>query len=211
MPSEYIQFGCGLCAPPSWRNFDAGPAFWLQKRLPLLRPMLLRRGFPDYPVERIEYADVIQGLPLKPGAARAIYCSHVLEHMALEEFRTTLRNVFTYLQPGGRFRLVVPDLEFIAKQYLEDASDQASSNFMQTAHLGERHHMRGLRAIPQALFGRAKHFWMWDYRTIAPELAAAGFVGIRRAQFGDSEEPRFNELEEIGRWKDCLGVECLRP
>ena len=45
MAQEYVQFGCGCCAPAEWRNFDAGPAFWLQRRLPFLKPLLQRRGY----------------------------------------------------------------------------------------------------------------------------------------------------------------------
>ena len=61
--SVYVQFGCGLCAPATWRNFDAGPAFWIQRNLPVLKAALLKRGFPDYP-RNIEYGDVIKGLPV---------------------------------------------------------------------------------------------------------------------------------------------------
>ena len=27
MDHRYVQFGCGMCAPETWQNFDAGPAF----------------------------------------------------------------------------------------------------------------------------------------------------------------------------------------
>jgi len=40
---EYIQFGCGLCAPTSWINFDAGPIFWIEKRLPFLKRVMVKR------------------------------------------------------------------------------------------------------------------------------------------------------------------------
>ena len=30
----YVQFGCGICAPTTWLNFDAGPAFWIERKLP---------------------------------------------------------------------------------------------------------------------------------------------------------------------------------
>ena len=110
MDHKYVQFGCGMCAPETWQNFDAGPAFWLQSRLPFLTPLLVKRGFPPYP-KNILYGDVIKGLPVPPQSAEAVYCSHVLEHMTLDEFRLALRNVFSYLRPGGTFRLVLPDLE----------------------------------------------------------------------------------------------------
>jgi hypothetical protein len=210
MDDEYVQFGCGMCAPDNWLNFDAGPAFWLQSRLPFLTPMLVKKGFPKYP-KNIRYGDVIKGLPVPPQSAQGVYCSHVLEHMALQEFRTTLRNVFSYLRPGGVFRLVLPDIEQLAKSYLDDPGPEAAHRFMRESYLGEESTTRGVRSLPSALFGRARHFWMWDFKAMAKELTDAGFTDIRRAQFGDSAYPRFNEVEDIGRWENCLGVECRRP
>jgi hypothetical protein len=210
MAQEYIQFGCGLCAPPTWRNFDAGPAFWLQKHLPFLKSALVRRGFPDYP-SNIEYGDVIAGLPVTEGTAQAVYCSHVLEHLALNEFRATLQHVFSYLKPGGVFRLVVPDLEFYTRRYVNSDRADASITFMRETLLGETQKDRGLGDKARSLFGRSQHLMMWDYKGMAAELAQAGFIRIRRASFKDAEDPRFGVVEDPGRWENCLGVECYRP
>jgi predicted SAM-dependent methyltransferase len=210
MNQGYVQFGCGVCAPDDWQNFDAGPAFWLQSRMPFFTPLLKKKGFPEYP-KNIKYGDVIKGLPVPPQSAQVVYCSHVLEHMSLDELRVALRNVFSYLRPGGTFRLVVPDLEQLIKTYLADPGAGAASRFMQDSYLGEKNVTRGLNAMPTALFGRARHLWMWDYKGMAEELAAAGFTSIRRAQFGDSSDPHFQNVESEGRWTDCLGIECKRP
>jgi predicted SAM-dependent methyltransferase len=210
MNQGYVQFGCGVCAPDDWQNFDAGPAFWLQSRMPFFTPLLKKKGFPEYP-KNIKYGDVIKGLPVPPQSAEVVYCSHVLEHMSLDELRVALRNVFSYLRPGGTFRLVVPDLEQLIKTYLADPTAGAASRFMQDSYLGEKNVTRGLNAMPTALFGRARHLWMWDYKGMAEELAAAGFTSIRRAQFGDSSDPHFQNVESEGRWTDCLGIECKRP
>jgi SAM-dependent methyltransferase len=210
MDHRYVQFGCGMCAPETWQNFDAGPAFWLQSRLPFLTPLLVKRGFPPYP-KNIQYGDIIKGLPVPLQSADAVYCSHVLEHLTLDEFRLALRNVFSYLRPGGTFRLVLPDLEQLIGVYVNDTTPGASSRFMQDSFLGEPSMTRGLKSMPAALFGRARHLWMWDYKGIAEQLAAAGFINIRRAQMGDSPDPRFKEVEDESRWTDCLGVDCRRP
>ena len=208
-PSDNVQFGCGTCAPESWLNFDAGPAFLLGKRLPFLQPALVRRGFPAYP-KNILYGDVIKGLPVAPGSARRVYCSHVLEHLALEDCRRTLRNVFGYLQPGGIFRFVVPDLRFYAQKYLDSAEPDAALVFMTETYLGEKVGARGWRSLPRAIFGRSQHLWMWDYGSFLPELASAGFTAIRRAHFGDSGDPAFADVEDEGRWQNCLGIECRK-
>lgn len=172
--------------------------------------MLVKKGFPPYP-KNIQYGDVIKGLPVPAQSADAVYCSHVLEHMTLHEFRVAIGNVFSYLRPGGTFRLVLPDLEQLIKVYLSDLSAGASSRFMQDSFLGEQTSVRGLKAMPTALFGRARHLWMWDYKGIAEQLAAIGFTDIRRARLGDSPDPRFSEVESESRWTDCLGVNCTRP
>jgi hypothetical protein len=52
---------------------------------------------------------------------------------------------------------------------------------------------------------------MWDFKSIVQELAAVGFVDIRRAAFGDSRDPQFASVEAKDRWDGCLGVECRRP
>ncbi len=156
MERQYVQFGCGLCAPVGWLNFDAGPAFVLQRRAPFLKPLLVRRGFPNYP-KNILYGDVITGLPIAAQSADAVYCSHVLEHMTLEEFRTTLRNVFSYLRPGGTFRLVLPDLETLIRAYGNDPTPEACSRFMHDSRLGRKTWPRGLRSIPTAVFERTRH------------------------------------------------------
>ncbi len=207
---QYVQFGCGLCAPATWVNFDAGPAFWMEKNLPFLKPMLLKRGFPDYP-KNIRYGDVIKGLPVELQSAAGVYCSHVLEHLALNEFRQTLRNVYSYLAPGGTFRFVLPDLEWLAKTYLQSSDSEAASRFMRDSYLGVDQQSGGASGVMKLLFGRSAHLWMWDYKNMARELEAAGFTSIRRARFQDNPDPRFQEVEDLGRWENCLGVECRRP
>jgi hypothetical protein len=211
MQRAYIQFGCGLCAPSGWRNFDAGPVFWVQKHTSVLNSVFRSKGFPIYPVNNIEYANVVLGLPVPPQSADGVYCSHVLEHLTLAEFRTAIRNVRQYLKPGGAFRLVVPDLEFMINRYNSTADPSAAMKLMEETILGVKNGHRGLRAAGQLLFGRSRHMWMWDYKAMAHELEQAGFVNIRRAYFNDSVDPRFQEVEDGGRWENALGVECITP
>jgi hypothetical protein len=42
------------------------------------------------------------------------------------------------------------------------------------------------------------------------ELRHHGFVRIRRAQFGDSDDSRCNEVEQADRFVDALAIECVR-
>jgi hypothetical protein len=200
----YAQFGCGLSAPPSWRNFDCSPSLRLQ-RVPLVGRLFRRAPYPAWPAH-VEYGDIVVGLPLSARSVEGMYCSHVLEHLALEDFRVALRRVRVYLRDGGAFRLVVPDLERIAAEYLRDR--RGAHWFLHEAHLGQPTRARGPAQFVRAWLGNSAHLWMWDYGQLAEELEHAGFTEIRRAEFGDSADPRFAEVEEKSRWIGCLGIEC---
>ena len=206
----YVQFGCGLSAPPGWLNFDASPTLQVQ-RLPGVGRLLARPPrFPAFP-ENVRYGDIVRGLPLEAGSCEAVYCSHVLEHLALDDFRAALRNTLSYLRPGGTFRLVVPDLERLCAEYVASTDEGAALAFMENAHLGARQRARGFGGALRSWLGNSSHLSMWDFKSIGRELSTAGFSAIRRAEFGDSSDPRFREVEDPGRWNGCLGVACERP
>jgi hypothetical protein len=49
---------------------------------------------------------------------------------------------------------------------------------------------------------------MWDFESMRVELQRAGFRDIRSAMFADSGDPMFAAVEDEGRWKDAVGVQC---
>jgi hypothetical protein len=204
----YTQFGCGSSAPVGWRNFDASPTLRLQ-RLPIIGRHFRGGAYPEFP-RGVEFGDVVKGLPLPAGSCRGVYASHVLEHLALDDFRKALAEVLRLLETGGTFRMVVPDLESLARNYLASTAPCPSSEFMERADLGQKTRSRGLRGLLRGWIGNSLHLWMWDERSLGAELRDAGFAGVRHAVFGDSQDRRFMEVEDSGRWDRCLGMECRR-
>jgi predicted SAM-dependent methyltransferase len=202
---SYVQYGCGMCAPETWSNFDASPTLRFE-RIPLIG-WLYTKNHTRFPAA-VRYGDIVQGLPVPPRSCRGVYCSHVLEHLSLAHLRVALQQTLAMLVPGGIFRLVVPDLEYLARQYLDDSTDFASSSFMRASGLGQERRVRGIRGMVVGSLGNAEHRWMWDYKSLARELANAGFVDVRRAAFGDCADPMFQAVEDQGRWQNCLGIEC---
>jgi hypothetical protein len=201
----HIQYGCGFCAPPQWLNFDASPTLRLQK-LPLVARLSIpeRRRFPA----NVRYGDILRGLPVKARSSEAVYCSHVLEHLSLNDFRVALTNTRQLLAERGIFRLVVPDLRTAAERYLADSSGTAAVRFMTETILGTAERSRGVGGLLRAWLGNSRHLWMWDYESLSEELTAAGFTGIRPARAGDSEDPNFAAVEEASRWVDAVGIQC---
>lgn len=205
--NKYVQFGCGFSAPDGWINYDASPTLRFEK-LPLLGKLYTRNinRFPN----SIQYGDVINGLPEEPNSVDLLYCSHVLEHLALDDFRCALRNSLILLRPGGVFRAVLPDLEFEARRYLEDDSHQAAIRFMEMTCLGVRSRKRGSAALIAELLGNSRHLWMWDYKALAHEFEVAGFIDVRRATIGDSLVSAFDAVEDPDRWTNCLGIQARK-
>jgi SAM-dependent methyltransferase len=207
MIARHVQFGSGLSAPDGWVNYDASPTLRFE-RLPLVG-RLYTRNAARFPAT-VRYGDIVKGLPERPGSVDALYSSHVLEHLALEDLRRALRNAHALLKPGGVFRSVLPDMEFEARRYLDDPSEDAVSRFMQETCLGVRSRPRGLGGLAASVLGNSQHLWMWDYKALAREMADAGFVSVRRANIGDAELAAFSSVEDPRRWTNCLGVECRR-
>jgi SAM-dependent methyltransferase len=205
---HYVQYGCGFSAPVGWKNFDASLTLAFE-RLPLVGRLYIKNEsrFP----ENVEYGDIVKGLPVAHDSCKGVYCSHILEHLSFNDFKVALSNTYKILQPGGIFRLVLPDLEYSVRHYLSDPSSDAASAFMRETYLGNENRPRGLKNLVISWLGNSQHLWMWDYKSIEQELNKAGFVVVRRAFFGDSSDAMFFGVEERSRWDNCLGVECKKP
>jgi predicted SAM-dependent methyltransferase len=99
---KYLNLGCGSRFHPCWDNLD------FQSTATAVRAHDLRKGIP--------YPDA---------AFDVVYHSHVLEHFPKQDAPRFLRECYRVLKPGGVIRVAVPDLESIARLYL-DALDKAS-------------------------------------------------------------------------------------
>ncbi len=204
----YVQYGCGFSAPREWRNFDVSPTLRIE-RLPLIG-QLYTKNKSRFP-ENVEYGDIVKGLPLPAGSCACVYCSHVLEHLSLYDFRMALNNTKTILKRNGVFRFVLPDLEYLAKCYIGNPSDQAALEFMKDTFLDHERRSKKLKEFIEAWFGNSHHLWMWDYKSIKAELEKVVFMDVRRVFFGNSSLPIFGKVEDKDRWDNGLGVECRPP
>jgi len=204
---EYVHFGCAWIAPKGWRNFDASPTLRFE-RLPLIG-MLYTKNHSRFP-KNVEFGDIVKGLPIPIESCKGVYCSHVLEHLSLEDTRTALKNTYGLLKKGGVFRLVLPDLEYSIKTYINNTDADAAVFFMKETLLGQERRPHDLKGMVLSLLGNSNHLWMWDYKSIETELRNAGFLKIRRARFQDAADPFFRQVEESEKWENCLGVECIK-
>lgn len=206
--SPAVQFGCGLSCPSGWINYDSSFRLRLQ-RLPVVGALVPSGPYGRFPGD-VRYGDIIKGLPLKPGSVELLYCSHVLEHLALEELRVALRNCHALLANRGTFRIVLPDLEHMIRTYGESSANDRGFRFIQNSGMGMTRRSRGWLGRVKETFASSRHVWLWDYPSLSEELSQAGFSGIRRATFGDSGIAAYEAVEAEPRWRNALGIQCMR-
>jgi predicted SAM-dependent methyltransferase len=208
----YVHYGCGQVSPKEWINFDASPTLQIQKT-PVIG-WILKRQLGQQFDPHVRFGDITKGLPgIKEGSADGVYCSHVLEHMSLEDFRKALTNTYKILKKGGRFRIILPDLEPLIRDYIADKEKNdpdASLTFISRTLMGSETRPRGIKNLGRHLFGYLKHLWLWDYESIEKELRKVGFSNIRKCEFNDSEDEMFKLVESEERFKLCVKYEAIK-
>lgn len=208
---KYLQYGCGLSNPLDWENYDSSPTLKIQK-IPIIGKILqpyLNVVFP----KNIKYGDIVKGLNVSKNTYDGIYCSHVLEHLSYCDLKKTLKNTYEYLKPGGIFRMVLPDLEILCREYVNEVNKKnpkGSLRFMNDSLLGVIERKTGLKQILINMLGNSKHLWMWDYYSLSEELREVGFSDIRRCKFNDSNDVMFLRVEEKDRFVNCLSIEVIK-
>jgi predicted SAM-dependent methyltransferase len=106
-----VNLGCGTRYHADWVNYDLTPTGAGVRR-----------------------ANFIEGVPLSDGAASCVYHSHILEHLPPALGRRFLGECFRVLAPGGILRVVVPDLEQSARDYLETLAARRAGRDMRVEH-----------------------------------------------------------------------------
>jgi len=207
----YVQYGCGYEAPKQWRNFDASMTLrW--ERTPIVGRLYTKNAV-RFPATA-EFGDIIKGLPLKDESCQGVFASHVLEHFSFDEFHRALENTKRILRKDGVFRLVVPNLEWYAREYIariNSGDPKANEFFMRRTYLGEEKRARGPIQFIYEFLRTSRHFWMWDIPSMKSALTEHGFHNIRRCYFGDSEDPMFKLVEQEGRYDEgSFGMESIR-
>jgi len=197
-----LNLGCGPMAEPThWHDYDGS---WnvLASSMPLGLGWLSRKvlghggkGFPRH----VRYMDITKRLPFADRSVDAIYFSHVLEHLYLDEGKRLLADCLRILRPGGAIRVLVPDTEYFLNDYLAKAQLRDSDAcYRLNEMLGFRVlTSRGnfLKRMYAAATDFHTHKFMYDRAYLARCLADAGFTRIDEAHYGTSRIPEVQEIE----------------
>lgn len=93
----YLNLGCGSRYHTDWKNID------------------FNSNSPN-----VSAFDLSLGIPGENNSAHVVYHSHLLEHFPKHKAPFFLKECLRVLKSGGILRIAVPDLEQIARSYLEN-------------------------------------------------------------------------------------------
>jgi predicted SAM-dependent methyltransferase len=94
---KYLNLGCGGKFHKDWINADIAPR--------------------DKSVLKCNF---LKGLPFESDTFDVVYHSHILEHMTKPDGEKFINECVRVLKKGGVIRIVTPNLERIAKEYLSN-------------------------------------------------------------------------------------------
>lgn len=160
-PPYKVQIGSGLVRRAGWLNTDIGPRaqYWLDMGEPF--------PFPNSSVTRL-------------------FSEHVVEHVTPDVVEHFLREAHRVLAPTGLLRILTPDAESLAREYIA-RSDRALALVQRNAVLGFRsqYPVDNLNLV----FHANGHRYVWDEESLTDALRQAGFRQVRRRRVGDSNDP----------------------
>lgn len=156
--------------------------------------------------------DLSQGVPGCDNSLDLIYHCHFLEHLGYPEAIRLLQQARLRLKPGGRMRLLVPDLELWIANYQHN-----NTSFFDAyrRHALRRHAelfpTKG--AVFMGMLHQHGHRWGYDFETLNWLLRDIGFTDIERTLFQESRIPEIALMEPYTalRGMESLCVECRKP
>jgi len=219
-----VNLGCGEIGLDGWINID----WTLSARLirnPFTRwlaYLLSRIGLMDISTNwppSLLLKDLRKGLPFKDDSVDFIYTSHFINYCLKKyEAKYVLEECHRVLKKGGVVRIVVPDLELLARKYVErdsnlyyntfkfrkDDDDTLADRFLKFFYppqnknpikgfWGKRGKLKYKLALIRETVSCSK--WMYDFDSLASMLHASGFKSVERKTFRVGRTPDIDKLD----------------
>lgn len=206
-----VNLGSGISCLDDWINIDSSFNARLAK-YPRLRYSLLKIGILPKKyyeiswskhIKKIMVRDVRKKLPFDDESIDFIYSSHLIEHLRKDEAEKVLRECIRVLKRGGLIRLVVPDLELMARNYLKEIEDiqtnkgkkreyRPSERFLDVLGVGVE---RTKTPFILKIFSSGYHKWMYDQFSLTALLASCGFTDIQKRSYKEGGVPDIEFLD----------------
>lgn len=208
-----LNLGCGSRPAAGWVNIDRSPGILLH-RMPRTRRVLRASGLlsehhmTTWPAGIVRL-DITKGLPFRDVSVQAIYSSHTLEHLYMNDAQILLRESFRVLQPGGVIRVALPDVEAMLRNFIRSAEQRdPDAGYRLNADLNTYPNRRpNLAGKLQALVSGQWHRWQPTRDLIFQFLADAGFSDASEETFREGALP---DLEAVEHRQESFFIEASR-
>jgi SAM-dependent methyltransferase len=203
-PVVKVNLGSALAVAPGWVNVDASlNALIAGAPTPVLQAAYRWSGS-RVMYSREEYCRILRshrflhvnfehGLPLEDRTVDFIFCSHLLEHLYVDDASRLVREMYRSLKPGGWVRISVPDLAHAVLLYQRGERTRALGYFFSDSRIGALN----------------RHQYMYDFALLRDALQQEGFVDVERRAFRQGHLPDLELLDN--REDESLFVEARRP
>ncbi len=167
-----LQIGAGGNDPPGWFNTDIKPS------------------------KGESYLDATKPFPLPAGSIDYIFSEHVIEHLTYEDGLAMLRESRRVLAPGGKVRVITPDLRKLVGLF-QDSKSPESQRYID----GKLAWHGWLQTtVPEVIILNYElrgfdHQFVYDSRLLRNSLEQAGFVSIKEYSPGASDDPQLMNIE----------------
>jgi len=224
-----LNLGCGLMTPEGWVNVDGSWNARLAKH-PVIRRTLAKVGLLSADHLGVPWNsnvfihDIRKPLPFPDKSATAVYASHVLEHLYVEEGQQLVQEAFRVLAGGGVLRVIVPDLSVIVQEYFDQRNSgrpSADSEARPADTFNQRLLMRwpspSTTKLPYRIYSAWQDFhshkWMYDMDSLTHLFRSAGFTEVEGKGCHESRIEDIKSVEDPSRILNGAGicVEGVRP
>lgn len=220
---KILNLGCGTKTSQRNEIINIDWSVYLKiKSTPILNTLIpffmnseRRARYKNLP-QNILVHDLSKGIPFADNTIKAVYNSHILEHIDRDKAHLFLKEANRVLIPGGIIRIVVPDLELLIKRYLDhiqkcdDNVDEVAKHdeyidpileqSVRREAVGTKKQNKIRRYIENLILGDARqrgetHQWMYDRHNLSSLLLQCGYNDIKIMTYTTSEIPNWQSYE----------------
>ena len=121
----------------------------------------------------------------------------MIEHVTLAEGEMMLCEAFRILKPGGRIRIVTPDLDKLSNMYSVWASAEAQKYYKwHHQECGDKSYPSTICLTHNNVNRNWGHKFIYDEEMLEIALTRVGFLEIKRYGWGETEDPRFENISQ---------------
>lgn len=188
-----INLGCGEIRPEGWLNIDSSFNSFIQNYA-IGRFVAKKLNKKQYKNGIATYMNLNKPWRrIKTGSVSVVYASHLFEHLSLNNRECFLQEANRVLQPKGTIRIVVPDMEGLAEEYLRKlrmGDEEAIVELMWALNLHKEGQYSGDSMVKNIVgFFQGyphQHKYMYDAYSLTALMNNNNFKDIMESKFGES-------------------------